>query len=97
MIEKFLSGDVELYLRELNSLVNLEPGRDICVRHASLRDFFVDPTRSKTFWINRQARHTAFARHCLQVLQNPGKQDHSPQYSHSHSEKQVYVEILWIG
>ena len=83
IIEKFLClqpGDVELYLGELNSLINLEPSDEkIHVLHASLTDFLVDPTRSKTFWINRQARHTAFARRCLQVLQSPGKQDY-PHY-----------------
>jgi len=80
IIEKFLClkpGDVELYLGELNSLVNLEPDRNIRVLHASITDFFVDPTRSKTFWINCQARHTAFARRCLQGLQIPGKQNDS--------------------
>ena len=80
IIEEFLClqpGDVELYLGELNSLVNLEPDKKIRVLHASLTDFFVDPTRSKTFWINRQARHTAFARRCFQVLQIPGKPDYS--------------------
>jgi len=80
VIEKFLClqpGDVELYLGELNFLVNLEPGGNIRILHASLTDFFVDPTRSKTFWINSQARHTAFARQCLQGLQIPGKQNDS--------------------
>ena len=80
MIENFLClqpGDVELYLGDLNSLITIEHGQKIHVLHASLTDFFVDPTRSKIFWINRQARHTAFARRFLQVFQIPGKQDHS--------------------
>jgi len=80
IIEKFLClqpGDVELYLGELNSLVNLEPDQKVRILHASLTDFLVDPTRSKTFWINRQARHTAFARLCFQVFRLPGKQDYS--------------------
>jgi len=79
-VEKFLSlrpGDVELYLADLHSLVNLEPDESIHIHHASLADFFVDPTRSKTFWINPRARHTAFARRCLQILQLKSKQDHS--------------------
>jgi len=79
IIEKFLRlqpGDVELYLGELNSLVNLEPDQKVRILHASLTDFLVDPTRSKTFWINRQARHTAFSCQCLQVFQLPGKQDY---------------------
>ena len=75
-IEKFLSlqpGDVELYLADLHSLINHEPNQMIRILHASLTDFFVDPTRSKTFWINPRARHTAFARRCLQILQLKGK------------------------
>jgi hypothetical protein len=80
LIEEFLSlqpGDVELYLGELNSLVNFDSNGDIRILHASLTDFFVDPTRAKMFWINRQAQHTTFARQCLQGLQMPGKQDYS--------------------
>ena len=79
VIEDFLClqpGDVELYLGDLNSLVTVEAKHGVRVLHASLTDFFVDPTRSKIFWINRQARHTAFARRCLQVFQIPSKQDH---------------------
>jgi len=81
-IEDFLClqpGDVELYLGDLNSLITIDRWGEICVLHASLTDFFVDPTRSKKFWINYQARHTAFARRCLQVLQIPalGKQVYS--------------------
>jgi hypothetical protein len=80
IVEKFLClqpGDVELYLGELNSFVNIGPDRIIRVLHASLTDFFVDPTRSKKFWINRHARHTAFARRWLQHFQISGEQDHS--------------------
>jgi len=80
MIENFLSlqpGDIELYLGDLNSLIDHEPDGSIRVLHASLTDFFLDPTRSKTFWINPQARHTAFARRCLQILQLKGKLDYS--------------------
>ena len=80
MIEIFLClrpGDVELYLGDLNSLVIVEHGQKIRSLHASLTDFFVNPTRSKTFWINHQARHTALDRRCLQVFQISGKQDRS--------------------
>ena len=79
-VEKFLSlqpGDVELYLADLHSLISLEPDESIHIHHASLADFFVDPTRSKTFWINPRARHTAFARRCLQILQLKSKRSHS--------------------
>jgi len=76
MIENFLSlqpGDVEVYLGDLNSLLNFEPDHSIRVLHASLTDFFVDYARSKKFWINRRARYAAFARRCLQILQLKGK------------------------
>ena len=80
-IEEFLSlqpGDVELYLWDLHSLVNhnRNPYWPIRIFHASLTDFLVDPTRSKTLWINPRARHTAFARRCLEMLQLKGKQDY---------------------
>jgi len=74
-----------MYLADLNSLVTINslhmknrgflPHVDIF--HASFTDFLMDPTRSKTFWINPQARHTALARWWLQVLRLKGKQDHS--------------------
>jgi len=68
VIEEFLSlqpGDVELYLGDLNSLVNIGPTQIIHIIHASLTDFLMDPTRSKEFWINPQVRHTAIAHRCL--------------------------------
>jgi len=81
IIENFLGlqpGDIELYLGDLNSLANIEPSTHrIRVLHASLRDFFVDPTRSKTFWINHQAQNTALACRCLRMIQIQCKQDYS--------------------
>jgi hypothetical protein len=79
-IEKFLAlerGDVELFLGDLNSLVNIGPEKRIDILHASLKDFLVDPARSKALWINPRARHTAFTRRFLHLLQLKGKQDHS--------------------
>jgi len=76
MIENFLllqPGDVEVYLGDLNSLLHFEPDQSIHVLHASLTDFFVDYSHSKKFWINYRARHAAFARRCLQILQLKGK------------------------
>ena len=78
-IEEILSlqhGDVELYLVDLNSILNIEP-TIIQVLHASFTDFLVDPTRSQEFWINPRARHTVFARQCLQSLQLKGKEHYS--------------------
>jgi len=80
MIEKFLclqTGDVELYLGDLSSVVSFWVGEQVHILYASLTDFFVDPTRSKELWINPPARHTAFAHRCLQLLQFPGQQNHS--------------------
>ena len=71
VIEELLSlqpGDVELYLGNLNSLVNIGPDHKIQIIHASLTDFLMDPTRSKEFWINPRARHTAIMHRCLQLL-----------------------------
>ena len=76
MIEKFLSlptGDVELCLGDLSSLVSIGPHQQVNILHASLTDFLMDPTRSKELWINPSARHTVFARRCLQSLQLKGK------------------------
>ena len=75
-LEQFLTlqpGDVELYLGDLSSLVSIGADQRIKVLHASLQDFLVDPTRSKELWINPRARHTVFARRCLQSLQLKGK------------------------
>ena len=81
-VEKILSfklqtGDIELYLGDLSSLVSIGPEERITILHASLKDFFTDPTRSKELWINPCARHTVFARRCLQSLQLKGKKYHS--------------------
>ena len=76
-IEAILSlqpGDVELYLGDMTSLVTVGHNQKVNIIHASLTDFLVDSTRSKQFWINPQARHTAFAHRCLQSLQLKGKQ-----------------------
>jgi len=83
LVEEFLSlqqGDVELYLGDLTSLVNVECNQIIYVLHASLQDFLVDPTRSKELWINPRARHIAFARRCLQSLQLRGERNHHSRY-----------------
>ena len=71
VIEEFLSlqpGDIELYLGDLNSLVNIGPTQIIHIIHASLIDFLMDPTCLKEFWINPRIRHTAIAHRCLQLL-----------------------------
>ena len=69
-------GDAELYLGDLSSIINIERNR-IRVLHASFTDFLVNPRRSKEFWINTRARHTVFARQCLQSLQLKRKEHYS--------------------
>ena len=79
-IEIFLSlqtGDVELYLGDLSSLVHIGPNKRINILHASLTDFFLDPTCLKELWINPPIRHATFAQRCLQSLQFIGERDHS--------------------
>ena len=75
--EKLLSlrsGDIELHLGDLSSVLSIQgPDQEIHVLHASLTDFFIDPTRSKELWINPPARYATFARRCLQSLQLKGK------------------------
>ena len=78
-IEEILSwqhGDAALYLGDLSAIVNIE-WDTIRVLHASFTDFLVDPTRSTEFWINPRARHTVFARQCLQSFHLDGKEDYS--------------------
>ena len=56
-IENILSlqrGDAALYFGDLSSIIELKQDT-IQILHASLTDFFVDPTRSKEFWINPRA------------------------------------------
>ena len=80
-IEEFLAmqpGDVEFHLGDLSSLVDVIPHERVRILHASLRDFFMDPTRSKKFWINPLVRHTAFAHHFLQLLQFKSKHNFFP-------------------
>ena len=94
-IEEFLSlqpGDVELHLGDLSSLVNVGPDRAIHILHASLTDFFVDPARSKQFWINPRARHTTFARRCLQLLQLKGTQTYSSHNIHIYIPQKKTLE-----
>ena len=75
LIEEFLSwqpGDVEMYLGDMSSLVNVGPDQRITILHASLTDFLMDDTRSKEFWVNTPAQHIGLARRRLQILQRNG-------------------------
>jgi len=75
-IERFLfmeTGDVEMYLGELNSLISIGSNLEVRLEHASLADFLMDSSRSKEFCINPRFRHTSLAGRCLQYLQMKGR------------------------
>ena len=101
-IEEFLSfqpGDVKQYLGDLGSLLRIgpDPDEEIHILHASLMDFLVDPTRSKGFWINPKATHTALARHCLNFLQPKGKHFHSSYNIHVLTPDKGIKVSNWYG
>jgi hypothetical protein len=99
-LENFLSlqtGDVELYLGDLSSLVSIGPYQEVKILHASLTDFLMDPTRSKELWINPPARHAALTRRCLQSLQLKGKKHDSSHNIPTHIPKRKCQHIfLWF-
>ena len=74
-IERFLfmeTGDVEMYLDELNSLVSIGSNLGVRREHASLADFFMDSSRSQEFFIKPRLQHTSLAGRCLQYFQMKG-------------------------
>ncbi|PPQ90206.1 hypothetical protein CVT25_001696 [Psilocybe cyanescens] len=75
-IEAFLSlvpGDVQLLMQNIGSLISVENhpyhpnGAVLTVRllHASLKDYLLDPSRSKDFFLDRIKMHTHYAELCL--------------------------------
>jgi hypothetical protein len=74
-IERFLfmeTGDVEMYLGELNSLISIGSNLGVRLEHASLADFLMDSSRSEEFFIKPRLRHTSLAGRCLQYIQMKG-------------------------
>ncbi|PPQ82753.1 hypothetical protein CVT25_009224 [Psilocybe cyanescens] len=76
-IESFLSlapGDVQLLMQNLGSLISVEIYPDhpdgaemltIRLLHASLKDYLLDQSRSKDFFLDRLQMHTYYAELCL--------------------------------
>ncbi|KAK1231072.1 hypothetical protein PQX77_005819 [Marasmius sp. AFHP31] len=63
------SGDVDLTLRTMHSVLDVRGGRDpIRVFHTSFRDYILDETRSGPFCIYRTAQYDFIARKWLQAL-----------------------------
>jgi len=68
-IEMFLHldrGYIELLLGDLSSVITISDAEPyICVLHASLRDFLLDATRSKEFYIDLSGIHTTCMHLCF--------------------------------
>ncbi|PPQ93116.1 hypothetical protein CVT25_003351 [Psilocybe cyanescens] len=74
-IEAFLSlapGDIQLLMQNLGSLISVEnhpyypnDAEVLTIHHASLKDYLLDPSRSKDFFLDRLKMHTYYAELCL--------------------------------
>ncbi|KAL0064030.1 hypothetical protein AAF712_009098 [Marasmius tenuissimus] len=63
------AGDVDTTLWSLHSVLSIRGGDAyITVYHTSLTDFLHDPSRSREFYIDRAAHHSALACHWLHTL-----------------------------
>jgi len=69
------TGDVEMYLDELNSLVNTGSNLGVRLECASLADFLMDSSRSsrsEEFSIMPILQHTSLAGRCIQFQMKGG-------------------------
>ncbi|PPQ92645.1 hypothetical protein CVT25_014361 [Psilocybe cyanescens] len=76
-IEAFFSlapGDVQLLMQNLGSLISVENSPDlpsgaevltVRILHASLKDYLLDQSRSKDFFLDRVKMHTQYSELCL--------------------------------
>ncbi|PPQ79729.1 hypothetical protein CVT25_003296 [Psilocybe cyanescens] len=92
-IEAFLSlapGDVQLLMQNLGSLIAVENRSDqpdgaevLTVRllHASLKDYLLDQSRSRDFFLDRLKMHTQYAELCLaHMTELPALQSNSSRH-----------------
>ncbi|PPQ88930.1 hypothetical protein CVT25_005268 [Psilocybe cyanescens] len=91
-IEGFLSlapGDVQLLMQNIGSLISIEhhpgypDGSVLTVRllHASLKDYLLDRSRSKDFFLDRLKMHTHYAELCLtHMMELPSLESNSPHH-----------------
>ncbi|PPQ94571.1 hypothetical protein CVT25_011518 [Psilocybe cyanescens] len=110
-IEAFLSlapGDIQLLMQNLGSLIAVENHRDnlydaemltVRILHASLKDYLLDQSRSKDFFLDRVKMHTLYAELCLaHITELPSLESNSPlhpsmappEYSLSNSQSLPY-------
>ncbi|KDR77622.1 hypothetical protein GALMADRAFT_155464 [Galerina marginata CBS 339.88] len=75
VLEDILSyqrGDVHLALSDLHSVLDVpdivDTDRPLRVLHASLQDFFMDPLRSRSLYIDKARAHARLAQHLLQYI-----------------------------
>jgi len=80
----YAHGDLQLNLIDLHSVLHVpaikaedeEDGDDnededddeLRFHHASLRDFLLDPSRSKDFYIDRSSAHARIAQHFMRYI-----------------------------
>ncbi|PPQ92644.1 hypothetical protein CVT25_014360 [Psilocybe cyanescens] len=74
-LEAFLSlapGDIQLLMQNLGSLISVEnhphypnDAEVLTIHHASLKDYLLDPSRSKDFFLDSVKMHTYYAELCL--------------------------------
>ncbi|PPQ90207.1 hypothetical protein CVT25_001697 [Psilocybe cyanescens] len=104
-IEAFLSlvpGDIQLLMQNVGSLISVEnypdhpDGAVLTVRilHASLKDYLLDQSRSKDFFLDRLKMHTRYAELCLaHITELPSLESNSP--LHPFIGMLPYVLIHW--
>ncbi|KDR69450.1 hypothetical protein GALMADRAFT_255940 [Galerina marginata CBS 339.88] len=99
-IETMLSyppGDIQLILIDLHSVLSVGDVGDnwdqVYVLHASLRDFFMDRTRSQNFYIDKAKASARIVQHLLRYLRN-----YSPQSEDSkiniHDDHCLYLAVV---
>ncbi|PPQ94569.1 hypothetical protein CVT25_011516 [Psilocybe cyanescens] len=89
-IEAFLSlapGDVQLLMQNLTSLISVENHPDdpdgavliVRILHASLKDYLLDQSRSKDFFLDHLKMHTHYAELCVaHMAELPSLESNSP-------------------
>ncbi|PPQ93115.1 hypothetical protein CVT25_003350 [Psilocybe cyanescens] len=104
-IEAFFSlapGDVQLLMQDLSSLISVEnhpcysDGSMSTVRllHAFLKDYLLDQSRSKDFFLDRVKMHTQYAELCLaHMTELPALQSNSPRHPLTGMLPYVFIRL----
>ncbi|KAJ8072170.1 hypothetical protein PM082_015728 [Marasmius tenuissimus] len=90
------SGQVALTLRGMYSVLNIDDWEDtISLYHPSFRDYLVDQTRSRHFYIDLDIQKYVIARRWLRGLTTSKIQTYSPNRIWGKETKSFFTE--WIG